>query len=61
MFTYAGGLTSLNWGVLPDTSPAVQITRVMADKKTATTLSGGSSTSLEDSSLLTDKDSLAAT
>ena len=60
MFIHAGGLTSLDWAVLPGTSPAVQITRVMVDINTPTTLSGDSSKSLKDSFLSTDEVSLAA-
>ena len=43
MFICAGGLTSLDWGVLPGASCAVQITGVMVDINTPTTLSGDSS------------------
>ena len=60
MFINAWGLTSLDWGVLPDTSPAVQINRGMADINTPTTLSGESFKRLEDSFLPTEEDSLVA-
>ena len=54
------GIASLGWEVLPGTSSAVQITRVMADINTATILSGDSFKNLEDSFLSTDEDSLVA-
>ena len=60
MFIFAGSLASLSWGHLPGTSSAVQITRVMVDMNTRTTLSGDYFKCLEDSFLSKDEDGLVA-